>query len=172
MTYAAWSLVAGEQPTTAKWNILGTNDAHFYSFIGAAPLAWTSYTPTLTGMSIGNGTIAAYWTQIGKIVRVNLNIKLGTTSTVSSNIVLTLPVTANAIHASTSRFPGPMVSFEDVSAFTWYAGLLQISSTTQATIVGLNTAGTYPINSTISSTVPFTWASTDNISIEFNYEAA
>lgn len=27
--YAAWSVVAGEQPTTAKWNILGTNDAAF-----------------------------------------------------------------------------------------------------------------------------------------------
>ena len=27
--YAAWSVIAGEQPTTAKWNILGTNDASF-----------------------------------------------------------------------------------------------------------------------------------------------
>lgn len=29
MAYAAWSVVAGEQPTAAKWNILGTNDASF-----------------------------------------------------------------------------------------------------------------------------------------------
>lgn len=29
MAYAAWSVVAGEQPTAAKWNILGTNDAGF-----------------------------------------------------------------------------------------------------------------------------------------------
>lgn len=27
--YAAWSVVADEQPTTAKWNILGSNDAAF-----------------------------------------------------------------------------------------------------------------------------------------------
>ncbi len=27
--YAAWSVIAGEQPTAAKWNILGTNDASF-----------------------------------------------------------------------------------------------------------------------------------------------
>lgn len=29
MAYAAWSVIAGEQPTAAKWNILGTNDASF-----------------------------------------------------------------------------------------------------------------------------------------------
>jgi len=29
MAYAAWSVVFGEQPSAAKWNILGTNDASF-----------------------------------------------------------------------------------------------------------------------------------------------
>ncbi len=29
MAYQAWSVIAGEQPTAAKWNILGTNDASF-----------------------------------------------------------------------------------------------------------------------------------------------
>lgn len=29
MAYSAWSVVFGEQPTAAKWNILGTNDAGF-----------------------------------------------------------------------------------------------------------------------------------------------
>lgn len=34
MTYSAWSVVFGEQPSAAKWNILGTNDAHFNNLIG------------------------------------------------------------------------------------------------------------------------------------------
>ena len=29
MGYQIWSVVADEQPTAAKWNILGTNDASF-----------------------------------------------------------------------------------------------------------------------------------------------
>lgn len=29
MGYASWSVVFGEQPSAAKWNILGTNDASF-----------------------------------------------------------------------------------------------------------------------------------------------
>lgn len=31
MAYAAWSVVFGETPSAAKWNILGTNDAAFNS---------------------------------------------------------------------------------------------------------------------------------------------
>lgn len=34
MAYQSWSVVFGEQPSAAKWNILGTNDAHFDSLIG------------------------------------------------------------------------------------------------------------------------------------------
>lgn len=33
MAYASWSVVFGEQPSAAKWNILGTNDAYFDSYI-------------------------------------------------------------------------------------------------------------------------------------------
>jgi hypothetical protein len=34
MAYASWSVVFGEQPTAAKWNILGTNDASFNNGTG------------------------------------------------------------------------------------------------------------------------------------------
>lgn len=33
MAYSSWSVVFGEQPSAAKWNILGTNDAEFNSMI-------------------------------------------------------------------------------------------------------------------------------------------
>lgn len=32
--YQLWNVVAGEQPTTAKWNILGNNDSSFNSGVG------------------------------------------------------------------------------------------------------------------------------------------
>lgn len=34
MAYQAWSVVFGEQPTAAKWNILGTNDESFHDGTG------------------------------------------------------------------------------------------------------------------------------------------
>lgn len=39
MTYAAWSVVFGEQPSAAKWNVLGSNDASFNDGTGIANLA-------------------------------------------------------------------------------------------------------------------------------------
>jgi hypothetical protein len=38
MAYASWSVVFGEQPSAAKWNILGTNDASFNNGTGIANL--------------------------------------------------------------------------------------------------------------------------------------
>jgi hypothetical protein len=32
--YTAWSVIAGEQPTTAKWNVLGSNDGSFNTGVG------------------------------------------------------------------------------------------------------------------------------------------
>lgn len=34
MAYSSWSVIFGEQPSASKWNILGTNDAHFYTYAG------------------------------------------------------------------------------------------------------------------------------------------
>lgn len=47
MAYASWSVVYGEQPSAAKWNILGTNDASFNDGTGIAdgavtPPKWTN----------------------------------------------------------------------------------------------------------------------------------
>lgn len=39
MSYQSWSVVFGEQPSAAKWNILGTNDASFNDGTGIASLA-------------------------------------------------------------------------------------------------------------------------------------
>lgn len=33
MSYSSWSVSFGEQPSAAKWNLLGTNDAEFNSMI-------------------------------------------------------------------------------------------------------------------------------------------
>lgn len=63
MAYVAWSVVFGEQPTAAKWNILGSNDASFNDGTGIAalnhsvtavtnPYQFAAYS---AGQSIGTG---------------------------------------------------------------------------------------------------------------------
>lgn len=42
MSYVSWSVVYGEQPSAAKWNILGSNDASFNDGTGIADGVITS----------------------------------------------------------------------------------------------------------------------------------
>lgn len=54
MAYAAWSVVFGEQPSAAKWNILGTNDASFNDGTGIADAA---ITPAKRSGGFAKGTL-------------------------------------------------------------------------------------------------------------------
>jgi hypothetical protein len=60
MAYAAWSVIAGEQPTTSKWNILGTNDA---SFNDGSGLAFTTNN-VVPANALKTNTIALGYAQI------------------------------------------------------------------------------------------------------------
>jgi hypothetical protein len=60
MAYTAWSVVYGEQPTAAKWNQLGANDAGFKDASNIDALAITGAkiaANTLTGDKIAAGAI-------------------------------------------------------------------------------------------------------------------
>lgn len=74
MAYQAWSVVFGEQPSAAKWNILGTNDARFESWI-----------TTDVRMYVGNFTLTANGTKsitgVGFTPKVVQFFQLSTTGT-------------------------------------------------------------------------------------------
>lgn len=131
--------------------------------------AWQSWTPTLTGITIGNGTINANYCQIGKAVFCRFIFTLGTTSSVTGATSFTLPVTANGIYTGARDHMVGAVVFAGVLGTT---GNVQMNSTTSA-IIQVNVASTsYVTLADLSSTVPFTWASTHWIAGEFFYEAA
>lgn len=57
MAYTAWSVVFGEQPTAAKWNILGTNDASFNDGTGIADDAILAR--HIANLAVSNAQMAA-----------------------------------------------------------------------------------------------------------------
>lgn len=163
MAYTSWSVVYGEQPSAAKWNILGTNDAHFYSFLGDN-LAWQSWTPTFANFTKGSATVTAKYTQVGKTVHFRLEVTLSS-STMGSIPTFTLPVT------STSYLTGTTIGHLAILDFgtTSYFGRVRLSSTTVANMEywDTNVAGQ---NITVSA--PMTWANNDIFSVTGTYEAA
>jgi hypothetical protein len=161
MSYTAWSLVFGEQPNVAKWNLLGGNDAHFYDFLGSNT-SWTSYTPTWTSVTVGNGSTAGAYIRIGKMIIARINLVRGSTTTFSGAVPLfTLPVTANVDVSSGVRIIGSGI-FEDLSAASNIC-YFKLGSSTTCEPVALGAAATYANVERMTNTVPFAWATGDYI---------
>jgi hypothetical protein len=104
--------------------------------------AWQSWTPTWTNLTVGNGTNASTYTQIGKTVHFRLKFVLGTTSAVGSAPVFTLPVTSVNYGSPYNAVIGQLAVRDDnvpsnIPGFVWWA------STTTAEPDVMNAAGTY-----------------------------
>jgi hypothetical protein len=135
--------------------------------IGAA---WESYTPTFVNITVGNGILVARYSQINKVVTVQLKLTLGSTSVIGAGggITMSLPVTmATAQYANSASLIG-IGAGVDVSPFTNYQlWVLVASSTTVA--FGYMTSNRYQ---EIFGTGPFTWTTNDVFTCSFTYEAA
>jgi hypothetical protein len=128
--------------------------------------AKTSYTPTLAGFTLGNGTISGSYTQIQKTVWFEATFVFGSTSAAASAVpTLTLPVTAASSAVNNALF---RAQFIDSGTASYFAVGRCLTTTTAAAYV----IGTNGIFNTPSTTSPFTWATNDGIYIAGLYEAA
>ena len=153
-----------------------TNSTEYYS--GSAWVAidstggftYAAYTPTFTNFSLGNGTInVARWAQSGKMVHVYGQVTLGSTSSVSGNITLSLPATASSSIVGINCVGN--VTFGDDGVGS-YGGIVRLQSTTTFRLDVLGSAGSYTNVTGTSSTVPFTWTNLDDFRFSLVYEAA
>ena len=134
------------------------NDVAFSPIAGA----WTSWTPSRTGITIGNGTESARYLQVGKTVAINYKLTLGTTSSVSGDIAISLPVANNVLTVgSASLF---------VTGTDWQGIIFLVSSIMYVRV--LETSGTYGNYKNCSATIPATWSSAAAIYASVVYEAA
>lgn len=133
---------------------------------------WQSYTPSTSGLTIGNGTLAGEYCQIGKTVFFRLRFTLGSTSAVTGNVTCSLPV-AGSTPGGSGKFSVGNVRFYDSSAGLMPAiGTVILTGASTATVTATRTSGTYADDVALSSTVPFTWATGDEFKIYGYYEAA
>lgn len=153
-TIAAVALASGSVTATK----IGT-DSSFAS---------TSSAPTITNFTTGNGTVTGSYQQIGKRVWGRAKFAFGSTSAVGGAITISLPVTSIAYTADRTQL-GYGIAYDD-SATAIFPVIVAWASTTTVKVWNLNMGSTSP--NAISSTVPMTWATSDTLDVEFNYEAA
>ena len=130
-------------------------------------VAWSSYTPSLTNITRGNGVLSFKYMQIGKTVFVRGSFVMGSTSSVSGVMTFSLPVTAQS-----SQYLIGNARIYDPGVTSYYIGALWMNSTTSVQLLAQAAGGTYVTGTGTSSSVPMTWAQGDYVYLYLFYEAA
>lgn len=132
--------------------------------------AWQSWTPTWTNLTVGNGTVTARYVQIGKLVFARLTLVFGSTTSVAGLFFFSFPV-AKAAYAGIIQTPLATVRFFDSSTAAVVNGELSYVAGSAAPVYyGVSGGVVGPVAT--SATLPFTWATGDEVVTQFFYEAA
>jgi len=156
----------GDILTAAEMNAIGEN-------LDAVGDAWTSYTPTWTNVTLGSATQDCAYRLTGKTVDVRIRLVLNG-STITGDPEATLPNGETMRTYGVTRFPLGLAGMFDTSAGSTNMGWVTPSSTTYARVrfAVLNAGVTYGSTTSLSSTVPFTWANGDELLGYFTFEIA
>jgi hypothetical protein len=129
--------------------------------------AWSSWTPTWTNVSVGNGTVSALYARASRLITFKAKLTLGSTSSVSGEIRMSLPVVAS----TGFEFDNFVGRFVDADGSRHFA-LAQATSTNTVQLNMVNSVGGYIVEVVTSATQPFTWTNGDQILVSGVYEAA
>jgi hypothetical protein len=128
--------------------------------------AWQTWSPTLANMTIGNGTITARYSRIGKTVVFSVRVQFGSTSSITGSPNFLLPSSA----ASNAVFP---VWCVDTGVGSWFgrAGIFAFDYTRiYLDLIGVG--GSYAAGLPFGASAPFTWGTNDEFTVSGTYEVA
>ncbi len=129
---------------------------------------WKDWSTTLTNLTLGNGTEVARYTQIGKLVIAYWSFDMGSTSSVGTSPLVSLPVPQSSEYFGASSIVGDAL-FNDSGVR--YRGFVSLADD-EFRIKALNASGTYLAEVNVTSTIPFTWTEFNLITMTAIYEAA
>lgn len=131
--------------------------------------AWTSFTPSWTNLTPGNGVVSAAYSKFNKILFVRVFFDFGTTSSLTSNLQMTLPASLTQNTASQEVIGQTQIT--KVGAYPTLGIVTVFNSTTVAIQTWLS-SGTYPSVRNVEPSVPVAFASDSNVSFMFTTRLA
>ena len=135
--------------------------------------AWPAYTPTWTNLTIGNATQDSAYVNAGKLYIVRISLTFGTTTSISGIPEATLPngVSMDAAYHGTAIMGAG--GFGDATGNDYQAIVMRSGSTAaRVRLLTVGTGAAYAYADAVSSTIPFTWTTSDKIGVTFVFESA
>jgi hypothetical protein len=126
---------------------------------------WQSYVPSLTNLTLGNGTVSGKYARVGKTVHWRVTIILGSTSVVSGASIVSISLPVNNTAVAGSLILGTLVVL-DSSTGEYYAGLALVKSATEAYLY----VGAYLVPVIHTAPIAGGFATGDQITITGSYE--
>jgi hypothetical protein len=159
--------LGGDLSADAIWDKARIGDV-FHTHNGTvANGKWTTFTPSWTNVTVGNGTVTARYTRVmGKTIKGYVRFVLGGTSAITGGVSVSIPVTAHADMAATNVRVG-YATYLDDSTGSRYWGAPIIGTAT--TLVLCDNANPY---AQITGAIPFAWATSDVLYVFFEFEEA
>ena len=128
----------------------------------------TSYTPTFTNLTVGNGTLTANYFRLNKVVTVNVCVVFGSTTAITGDVSVTLPIA----RAGLDGLELSTVNLSDTGTSNFLGAVLFGSTLSSVIVRNTAVSGVNVIMQNLSATVPFTWGSTDVLQFAAQYEVA
>jgi hypothetical protein len=130
---------------------------------GATEPSWTTWSPTVTGLTKGNGTEVARYRNNGKMVDIFYQFTLGSTSSVTGQLYLTPPFNSlYNLYIACAFYSDNGTEYP--SAIFMPLSIIYLKT--------LNASGTYLAGNQLNGTTPFTWGTGDFFNFNFSYEVA
>lgn len=126
---------------------------------------WLAYTPTITGVTVGNGSLTGRWAMTGKTVTGTLMFTAGSTSSYSGTFDFTLPTAAASWYSGDYMPIGHGAVHNGTGATRRLTQLVWNTSTTARMF--LETTSGF-----VTSAAPFTFGTAAVITANFTYEKA
>jgi hypothetical protein len=122
---------------------------------------WQSWTPTYTGLMLGNGTVVARYVEVGQLGRAYISITLGSTSSMSATAFTISNPSTMAFAGVGVTTPIGQAEFRDTGANS-YSGVIGYATATTVQPRHYSVSGSLisEANSVINNS-PFTWTTGD-----------
>lgn len=126
---------------------------------------WQTYSPSWTNVTVGNGTVAAFYTQIGKTVLYKISLTFGGTTSITGNARVSIPITSVTYPLYSTLGTGAMNDGGGAARPIYH----NWATTTSAEIFYTSNSTTFGF---VTSTTPATWTNGDILFLSGSYEAA